>query len=103
MLLLVRSIKGLTFKFYVHKHLPHVLYDNKRYFYRYFHTGQTTNQKYLETFKNKVSFIDTYGGSIGTDPGLDKEESAGVANLTDPNNQSAATAATRKYLGFLMI
>ena len=30
------------------------------------------NPKYLETFKNKVLFIESYVGAIETDPGLTK-------------------------------
>ena len=74
MFLLVESIKGITFKFYGHNHRSHALHDAKRDFYRYYHTVQTTNPQYLETFKKKVSGIESYGGSIGTHPGLAKEE-----------------------------
>ena len=45
----VGDIKGLDFNFDRHKHLLHTLHDTKRYFYGYYHTGKTTNLKYLET------------------------------------------------------
>ena len=34
---------------------------------------QTTNHQYLETLKNKVLVIDSYGRAIETGPLLDKE------------------------------
>ena len=73
MLLLVGTINGLTFKFDGHKHPSHALHNAKRDLYRYYYTGQTTNLQYLETFKNEVLVIDSYGGSIGTDPGMTNE------------------------------
>ena len=50
---------------------------------------QTTNSQYIETFKKKVSVIDSYVRSIGTDPRMAKEECSEVANPTDPEKQSA--------------
>ena len=70
---LVGDIKGLTFKFDGYKHPSHAFHDDERYFYRYYQMVQTTNPQYIETFKNKVSVIDSYGGAIGTDLGLAKE------------------------------
>ena len=102
-LLLVRGIKVPTFKFDGHKHPSHALHEANRDFYQYYQMGQTMNPQYLETFKNKVLGIDSYGGSIGTDPGTDKEELVGVANLTDPDNQEAAESAKMKYLGVTML
>ena len=55
--LLVSVIKGLTFKFDRHKHLPHTLHNSKGDFYQYFQMGQTMNLQYLDTFKNQVSVI----------------------------------------------
>ena len=42
-------------------------------FYWYCHIRNTTNPKYLYTFKNKVLVIDSYGRSIVNDQGLDKK------------------------------
>ena len=61
------------------------------------------NPQYLETFKNKVPVIDSYGGAIGTDPGLAKEELSVVVNPTDPDKQSVAEAAKNKCLGVVML
>ena len=72
MFLLVRAIKGLTFKFNGPKHLLHAPHDSKRDFYQYYYTGYTTNPQYLKTFNNKVLVIDSYGGAIGTDLELSK-------------------------------
>ena len=44
--------------------------DSKCDFYKYFHTGYTTNLQYVDTFNNKVSVIKLYVGPIETDPGL---------------------------------
>ena len=79
-LLLVGAIKVSTLKLDGHKHPLHALHDSKIYFYQYFQMGKTMNPQYLETFKNKVSVIEYYGGSIGTKPGLDKDELSGAVN-----------------------
>ena len=78
MFLLVGAIKVLTLKFNGHQKPLHVLNNAKRDFYRYYHMGQTAKPQYLETLKNKVLVIDYYERSIGTDPGMSKEELAGV-------------------------
>ena len=57
MFLLVAATKGITFKFDGHKHPLYDFHDAKRDFYRYYQMGQTTTQKYLEDFKNKVLVI----------------------------------------------
>ena len=51
------ATKGITFKFDGHKHPLYDFHDAKRDFYRYYQMGQTTTQKYLEDFKNKVLVI----------------------------------------------
>ena len=76
-LLLVADIKGLTFNFEGHKHPLYNLYDTKSDFYRYYQTGQTKNPQYLETFNNKFSVIDSYGGAIGNELVMSKHELAG--------------------------
>ena len=77
MCLLVVSIKGVDFKFNRHKHPQHALHNSKRGFYRYHQTGQTKNPQYLETFNNKFSVIDSYGGAIGNELVMSKHELAG--------------------------
>ena len=56
-LLLIAAIKGLTYKFYRHKHQSHDLHNSKQELYHYYQKGNTTNPQYLDTFKNKVSAI----------------------------------------------
>ena len=80
--LLVTSIKGLTFKFDGHNHPSHALRDAKRDFCCYYHTVQTKNPQYLETFKKKALVIDSYGRAIGADLVLTKEDIVGAENLT---------------------
>ena len=69
-----------------------LLHKAKRCFYRYYQTVKTTNLKSLDTFKNKLSVIESYDIVIGTDPGLSKEELSGVANVTDIYKQAASEA-----------
>ena len=101
--LLVCAIKGLTFKLDGHKHPSKSLHNSRWIFYQYYQTGQTTNPQYLETLYNKVLVIESYGGYIGTDPGLSNGELAGVVKPTDPDKQAADEAAKSKYLGVAMI
>ena len=70
-LLLLVDTKGLTFKFDIHKHLPHALHDTRRDLYRYYQTGQTKNRQYLESFKKNIAIVYSYVRATGTDPGLD--------------------------------
>ena len=97
-LLFVGYIKGLNFKFDGHMHPSHNLHDSKRDFYQYYQTRQTKNPKYLDTSKNKVLVTESYGGVIGNDPGLVKEELAGVANLIYPDKQASEKPEKRKHL-----
>ena len=82
----------LNFQVYGHNHPSHFLHKAKRCFYRYYQTVKTTNLKSLDTFKNKLSVIESYDIVIGTDPGLSKEELSGVANVTDIYKQAASEA-----------
>ena len=93
----------MTFKFHIHKHPPHALHDAKWDFCHYYQTGQTTNPQYLEDFNNKALVIESYGVSIGTDPGMAKEDLAGALNTSDSEKQSMAKSAKIKYLGFMML
>ena len=67
MFLLLGAIKGLTFKLDGHKNPLHTLHSAKRDFYWYCQIGQIKKSQYLDTFKNKVSAIESYGRDIGTD------------------------------------
>ena len=70
--LLMDAIKGMACKFGWNIHPAHALHDANRDLYHYYQTGHNINPHYLDTFKNKVSIIESYGRAIGTDPGLAK-------------------------------
>ena len=67
----------------------------------------TTKPQYLNTFKNRVSVIDWYVLSIGTDSGLTKAELTLIAKnssySTDTDRQQAAKAANQKHLVVAML
>ena len=73
MFLLVEVIKGLTFNFNGHKHPSHALHEDKSDFYCYCHMGQTKNPQYLDTFKNKVFVIESFGRAIVNVPRMTNE------------------------------
>ena len=101
--LLIGDIKGLTFKFDRHNHPLHALHKANRYFQRYYQTVHTKNPQYLETLKNKVLVIESYGRAIGTYPGLSKEELTVAANPTDPQKKAADESAKIKYIGVVIL
>ena len=101
--LLVGGIKGLTFNLVGHKYLTHALHDSNRDLYWYYHVRHTTRPQYLGTFKNNVSVITYYDGSIGSNLGISKEGLSKLANLEDLNNQEVAEATKSKYLGVAML
>ena len=51
--LLLKAIKGLTYKFDRHKKKYHALHNAKKYFYKLYQSRESNNAQYLETFKNK--------------------------------------------------
>ena len=84
--LLIKSIKGLTYKLYGNNQKCQALHDAKKYFYKFYQSRESINAQYLETFKNKVAAVGQYGGSVRANPGLAKEELVAA----DPENPTAA-------------
>ena len=46
------------------------MHDVKAAFYTFRQGEEVSNTQFLELFDLKVSVVDQFGGSIGTDPGL---------------------------------
>ena len=71
---LLMSIKGISYKFEAQRYPPLALFDAKAAFYRYTQHRTLSNADYLEKFKALYTIIEHYGGSIGEDPMLVKDE-----------------------------
>ena len=101
----IEVTKGLMYKFDRHKYKCFSPQYPKKDFYKFYQSRQSTNDQYLETFKNKVFMVDQYRGSIRTDPGLAKEE----LSSSDTDNQNATETsrafmlAREKYLGIAIM
>ena len=80
MFLLVCDINVINLKFDRHKQPSHALHDTKIE-NQYYQMRHTTDPQYLETFNNKVSVIESYEGSMGTETGLAKDELVVLMNL----------------------
>ena len=82
-LLLVATIKWLTYKCDRNKHQSQDIHSAKQELYNDYHMGHTANPQYLETFKKKVS-AKFDGRSIGTDPVLANAELTVIAKKHPP-------------------
>ena len=71
---LIQAIKGVSYKFEAQRYPPLALFEAKLAFYRYQQHRTLSNSDYLERFKALYTIIEHYGGSIGEDPMLVKDE-----------------------------
>ena len=62
-LILIRIIRTITFKFYEQKYLPLALHQTKTNFYN-IRQGSLSNAEYMEKFNNVVDIATAYNGQI---------------------------------------
>ena len=87
---LLENIKSTMFLVQSQRYVPHGLHDAKRRFYLISQDKHTSNQSYLETFRNLVEVIEHCGGDIGTDEGLIDRR---LTNSNPPLTRMTATDA----------
>ena len=64
-LMLLKTIKGLTFQFDGEKEYEMSLVDAMDKLYRMFQTKEMTNTQFRDKFNNLIDIIEHYGGSVG--------------------------------------
>ena len=62
---LIKSIKGLIFKFDVKQYAPMAMVDINTRLYKFTQGSQVTDALYYEHFKSLVKVIEHYQGEIG--------------------------------------
>ena len=73
-LTLLKEIKGVSYKFEAQRYPPLALYEAKATFFRYVQHRSLSNTDYLDKFKALYEIIEHYGGNIGDDPMLVRDE-----------------------------
>lgn len=64
---LLKTIKGISYKFEAQDNIYMAIDDAKHLYYTYVQGQDETNASYLSKFKNIVEVIQHYGGSVGDD------------------------------------
>jgi len=107
---LIKAIKRVTFGFDGWAYIPAALHNAKKYFYLMRQDKSMTDYDYLERFRNQVSVIEEYGGSlIGHDSVLVidqlKEMDPGLTPQTADAKQmeEATEKAKEKYLACALL
>ena len=97
-LALLKTIKGISYKFESQDNIYLALDDAKSSFYSYHQGSDESNAFYLTKFKNTIDVIEHYGGVIGTDDALVLEELK--KNISEPTeatpNEIARATTTAK-------
>jgi hypothetical protein len=84
-LALINVIKGIAYKFESQKNMYLALDDAKHAFYTSYQGADETNASYMSKFKNTIEVIQHYGGNIGDDKALMKEELKTIIGSKDPD------------------
>ena len=107
---LIQAIKGVSYKFEAQRYPPLALFEAKLAFYRYQQHHTLSNADYLERFKALYTIIVHYGGSIGEDPMLIKDEARRdkIAHYTTLNANDAeyimrVPAARDRFLAYVFL
>jgi hypothetical protein len=90
-LLLLAEIKGILYKFESQKNIYVALDMAKSFFYSSRQGQHETNAAYMTRFKDSTAVIEHYGGSIGDDEALVREE---IKRLPSPVTEEQITACT---------
>jgi hypothetical protein len=104
---LMKTIKGLSYKFEGTKYQEKTLHQAIKRFYLFGQSNEMPNVKFLETFQTLTSVITEFGGEIGHNPAgiiaALKEKGGGLASAT-PMEITAAKATTKeRYLAVPML
>jgi hypothetical protein len=109
-LTLIQAIKGVSYKFEAQRYPPLALFEAKLAFYRYQQHRTLSNADYLERFKALYTVIFHYGGSIGEDPMLVRDEARrdnvrdhATLKPTDAAYIARVPASRNRFLAFAFL
>ena len=106
---LLNEIQGITYKFETQRYPYEALWDVLLSFYQHRQHKHQSNSEYLTKFKNLVSVIEHYGGSLGRDPMLVKEVLNRASNkviVADPTStayKAAIPKARERFLAYAFL
>jgi hypothetical protein len=107
---LLKEIKGVSYKFEAQRYPPLALYEAKSAFFRFQQHKALSNTDYLDKFKALYEVIEHFGGMIGHDPMLIKDEArrngtSNHANLTETDTEyiNNIPAARQRFLAYAFI
>ena len=97
---LIKSIKGLTFKFDLKQYAPMAMVNIDTRLYKFTQGRQVTDALYYEQFKSLVEVIEHYQGEIGHHPKLILQELEMIAkDRFDPPRATRDNGATWPSIG----
>jgi hypothetical protein len=91
---LLKEIKGVSYKFEAQRYPPLALYEAKSAFFRFQQHKALSNTDYLDKFKALYEVIEHFGGMIGHDPMLIKDE----ARRNGTTDHASLTAKDAEYI-----
>ena len=97
-LTLLQEIKGVSFKFEAQRYPPLALFEVKATFFRYHQHRGLSNTEYLDKFKALYEVIEHFGGIIGHDPMLIRDE----ARINGTKHHSTLDANDIEYVNKLI-
>jgi hypothetical protein len=104
---LIKSVKGVTFKFEDSKYHLEALHDAKIRFYSLRQDKDMDNAKYLELFQTHVAIVEQFGGDIARDPVIVTRElelkQLVEASASDEQILDAQITGKEKYLAMALI
>ena len=71
-LLLIKTIKNITYQYQSQKYVPHSLFEAKKRYYMQYQGRTTTVQQFHVQFLNTVDVVKHSGGNIADDVGVEK-------------------------------
>jgi hypothetical protein len=70
-LLLIKTIKNITYRYQSQKYIPHSLFESKKRFYTQYQGAKLSTADYYTQFLNSIAVIRHSGGNIWNDEGVE--------------------------------
>ena len=81
---LLLAIRQIVFKFEEQEYIPASLFNAKKTFFNFYQTERMQNIEYMEKFQTIIDVVENYGGSLGNDEILLKDDAEYMA-LVSPS------------------
>ena len=102
-IVLLKTIKGITYNFRSQNYLPQAIQDSKRRLYQFYQSRHMTTSEYFEQFTNLVNVIGHIGGTLGMEEGIfEQVAKANNKEISDLTNTEQRIAKDQ-YLASLFI